>query len=371
MTPLKEVYYNPGFYQDLAEAVSIVYPKFRSQQFVEEALLQLPHRELKQRISLTSELCRKYLPDNYKKALGIFYDIREFITESFSYIFMPDFVARYGKGHFDLSMRALKDFTRYASSELALRAFLNADLERTLKYVYQWTEDDNHHVRRLASEGTRPRLPWAIRVPKLNSNPSLTTPVLQALRVDSEKYVQKSVANHLNDISKDHPDYMLDMVAAWDANHDATAWIIKHATRSLIKQGHPRAMAMLGAEQKPLVKLNDFQLQGYRFPDSRFQESGIQLGDYLKFSFKLLSQSKKPKRLIVDYKIHFVKMSGVSKPKVFKLKSLQLEPNESVILTKKHLFQDFTIRKHYAGEHAVEVVVNGLSMLKKSFQLRI
>jgi 3-methyladenine DNA glycosylase AlkC len=365
MTPLKDVYYNPGFYQDLAEVVSKVYPKFKTRQFVEEALTLLPQRELKRRITMTSELCRKYLPDNYKKALWIFYDIRESITESFSYIFMPDFVARYGKGHFDLSMQALKDFTPYASSELALRAFLNVDLDRTLKYVYHWAEDDNHHVRRLASEGTRPRLPWAIRVPPLNSKPSLTIPVLEALHADREKYVQKSVANHLNDISKDHPDLMLDTIAAWDASHGATAWIIKHATRSLVKQGHPRALAMLGAGQRPLVKLNGFQFQ-----DSRLRSNGIQLGDYLNFSFSLLSRSKKPQRLIVDYKIHFVKKSGELKPKVFKLKTLQLQPKESVILTKKHLFQDFTTRKHYVGRHVVEIMVNGMSMLKKSFQLR-
>lgn len=366
MTPLKDVYYNPGFYQGLAEGFTEAYPKFKAQQFVEDAVSQLPKRELKQRITLTSELCRKYLPDNYKKALQILYDIRESITESFSYIFIPDFVTRYGKGHFDLSMQALKDFTCYASSELALRDFLNADLDRTLNYVYQWTEDDNYHVRRLASEGTRPRLPWAIRVPPLNSCPSLTLPVLEALHLDREKYVQKSVANHLNDISKDHPDLMLDTIAAWDASHETTAWIIKHATRSLIKQGHPRALAMLGAGQKPQVKLD-----GIRFQDSRSPGKSIQLGDYLKFSFTLQSLSKKPQQLIVDYKIHYVKKSGELKPKVFKLKTLQLEPDESTTLTKKHLFQDFTTRKHYAGKHAVEIVVNGESMVKKSFQLQI
>jgi 3-methyladenine DNA glycosylase AlkC len=361
MTPLKEVYYNPGFYQHLADLVSEVYPKFQSQQFVEEAVGQLPQRELKQRISLTSELCRKYLPDNYKKALKIFYEISESLTENFSYIFMPDFVARYGKGHFDLSMQALYDFTQYSSSELALRDFLNADMERTLKYVYRWCEDDNYHVRRLASEGTRPRLPWAMRVPKLNRNPELTLPVLEALRMDDEKTVQKSVANHLNDLSKDQPDIMLDTVAAWDKSHASTQWIIKHALRSLVKQGHPRALALLGAQQKPVVVLNDFQLR----------KNSIQLGDDLIFSFTLSSQGEKTQRLVVDYKIHFVKKSGESKPKVFKLRQLQLQPAESVMVTKKQLFQDFTTRKHYAGEHAVEIVVNGASMAKRKFQLLV
>ncbi|KPJ96369.1 MAG: hypothetical protein AMJ53_00965 [Gammaproteobacteria bacterium SG8_11] len=360
MTPLKELYYSPDFYQNLAGRISQVYPRFKTQEFVAEAVFQLPALELKQRIALTSELCRKYLPDNYKKALWIFYDFRESLTENFSNIFMPDFVARYGVGHFDLSMQALKDFTQYSSSELALRAFLNTDLDRTLTYVYQWAEDDNYHVRRLASEGTRPRLPWAIRVPPLNHNPPLTLPVLEALREDEEKYVQKSVANHLNDISKDHPQVMLDTVANWDANHAVTAWIIKHAARSLVKQGHPRALALLGAEQTPIVQVDGFRLR----------QNNIHLGDHLDFSFKLMSCAKKNQRLIVDYKIHFLKKSGQMKPKVFKLKQLKLKPGENVTLAKKHLFQDFTTRKHYMGEHAVEIVVNGVSMVKENFQLR-
>ena len=120
-------------------------------------------------------------------------------------------------------------------------------------------------------------------------------------------------------------------------------------------------MAMLGAGEKPLLKLNSFRLQG----------NPLHMGDYLQFSFNLQSHAKKPQRLIVDYKIHYMKKSGELKPKVFKLKTLQLRPNESVLLTKKHLFQDFTTRKHYAGEHVVEIVVNGMSMMKNSFQLRV
>ncbi|WP_455211882.1 DNA alkylation repair protein [Kaarinaea lacus] len=361
MTPLKDIYYNRGFYQNLAERVAVVYPKFNTRQFVDEALVQLPTLELKQRIALTSQLCRKYLPDNYKKALKIFYALSESLTENFSYIFMPDFVARYGMGHFDMSMLALKDFTEYSSSELALRSFLKADLDRTMSYVYQWAEDDNYHVRRLACEGTRPRLPWAVRVPQLNQNPSITLPILRTLCTDREKYVQKSVANHLNDISRDHPEVMLDTVAAWDATHTATGWIVKHAARTLIKKGHPRALALFGAEQKPQVRLSKFRLL----------ESSVDLGEHLEFSVALLSQAEEEQRLIVDYKIHFVKKSGELKPKVFKLKTLQLQPNETVTLTKKHLFKDFTTRKHYAGEHAVEIVVNGEPMLKQNFQLHV
>jgi len=361
MTPLKDIYYNPDFFQRLAGQLITAYPKFNAQQFVEEAERQLPPLELKQRITLTSELCRKYLPDNYKKALRIFYDISQSLEENFAYIFIPDFVARYGMGHFDLSIQALRDFTPYSSSELALRHFLNADLDRTMRYVYQWAEDENYHVRRLASEGTRPRLPWAVRVPQIYHNPSLTLPILQALRTDKEKYVQKSVANHLNDISRDHPQVMLETVADWDASHAVTGWIIKHAARTLIKKGHPGALALFGAEQKPKLRCSE----------CRLLKTGLSLGDYLQFNIDLQSQANKTQQLIVDYKIHFMKKSGELKPKVFKLKSLQLQPGESVTLTKKHLFEDFTTRKHYAGEHAVEIIVNGVSMAKQGFRLRV
>ena len=361
MTPLKDIYYNPVFYQQLAGLIAGAYPKFNTQAFIDEAVEQLPAIELKQRISLTSQLCRKYLPDNYKKALRIFYDLSPALEENFSYIFIPDFVARYGAGHFELSMQALKDFTCYASSELALRRFLNSDLERSLHYVYQWAQDDNHHVRRLASEGTRPRLPWAARVPPLLHNPSLTLPVLEILYRDNEKYVQKSVANHLNDISKDHPEVMLKTLAHWDKNQPATAWIAKHAARTLIKQGHAGAMALFGVGQSPEVTLQELQLQ----------PKALRLGEHLQFNFSLTSQSSKAAALIVDYKIHYMKKNGETRPKVFKLKQLQLAPGEKVHISKKQLFQDFTTRKHYPGKHALEIVVNGVSVAKRGFELLV
>ena len=361
MQPLKDIYYSADFYRGLSSKLQAVYPAFNAQSFCEEAATQLPELELKERITLTSTLCRKYLPDNYKKALRIFYDLSKTIPENFAYIFMPDFVARYGAGHFDLSMQALKDFTHHSSSELALRTFLKKDLQRTLTTVYQWAADDDFHVRRLASEGTRPRLPWAPRIAQLQEDPDVTLPIINALKSDPEKYVQKSVANHLNDISKDHPEKMLAEIESWDHKDDTTAWIIKHATRSLVKQGHPQALALLGAAREPIVDLKTFLLD----------KEQLRLGESLPFRFTLESLATKPQNLIVDYKIHYVKKSGELKAKVFKLKQMRLNPGESVDLNKRHLFKDFTTRKHYSGEHAVEIVINGKPLGKANFHLQV
>lgn len=360
MAPLKDLYYNPKFFSQLAQKLQVVYPKFKRQEFYQEAIAELPSLELKQRIALTTKLCRKYLPDNYKKAVWIFYDLREYIEENFSYIFLPDFIATYGQGHFDMSMQALKDFTRFSSSEFGVRSYLNKDLQRTLKYMHQWAEDDDVHVRRLVTEGSRPRLPWAIRVESLIQDPTLTLPLVNKLKTDKERYVQKSVANHLNDISKDHPEHMLDEIQKWDKADQSIQWIVKHATRSLIKKGHPRALALMGATHKVKVGLSTFTLS----------DTQLHLGESLTFKLCLQSKDDLPQKLVVDYKIHYRKNSGSINPKVFKLKQILLQPGEAVNLSKKHQFKDFTTRKHYAGEHAVEIVVNGNSLATKRFQLQ-
>lgn len=361
MIPLKEQYYNSDFYLGLARNLNKVHPKVNVISFHQDAVKELPRLELKQRISLASELCRKYLPDNYKKSLKLLYSITDGMQENFSNIFLSDFVAQYGTGHFDLSMQALKDFTSYSSSEMAIRTYLQKDFPRTMRYVYQWADDDNFHVRRLASEGTRPRLPWAMRISELLENPSHAFPILESLKSDPEKYVHKSVANHLNDISKDHPEFMLQKVASWDLEDKTTHWVVKHASRSLIKKGHPEALAMFGAEQKPEVKLRKFSLG----------KKQLHLGETLPFTLSLVSDKSQTQRLVVDYKVHFVKHSGERKPKVFKIRELELEPGEVWDVTKKHLFKDFTTRKHYAGEHAIEIVVNGKSLALKKFKLDI
>jgi len=357
MELLKDQYYSPVFYKKLASQLKRVYPALDTKKFVRDATKDLDSLELKQRIVRASETCRRHFPDNFRKSLNILYALAENIEANFAYLFMPDFVARYGEQYRDLSLLALKDFTQYSSSELAIRTFLARDFDATLSTMMQWSRDENYHVRRLASEGSRPRLPWAPQVPQLLADPEHAKPILMTLRQDHEKYVQKSVANHLNDISKDHPDWVVSLADSWDCSNKHTAWIVKHGCRSLIKKGHKPALALFGVAPAKKITLKNIKLSA----------KSIKMGEVLFFSFVLQSAYKQPQKLVVDYKLHFVKKSGALSPKVFKLKECLLQGGESIALKKHYLFQDYTTRKHYKGRHMLEIMVNGESVATQHF----
>jgi len=354
---LKEMF-NPARYRQIARDVSAVYPAFDGKKFLKLALLDLDSLNLLQRLRRATESLGATLPPSYPKALDILRQAAP-SQSGFVSLFLPDFVGVYGKEHFDLSMDALKFFTSFGSSEFAVREFLRLDQPRALKIMETWSRDENEHVRRLASEGSRPRLPWSFRLTALVENPDPTAPILENLRDDPSPYVRKSVANHLNDITKNHPAWVLRRLQSWPLNQPHTAWIAKHALRTLIKQGDRRALSLFGAGAKARVKLGNFTLEPRQ----------VKLGETLAFSCLITSVSSKDQKLIVDYAIHYRKKSGSSSPKVFKLKELVLKPQASATITKRQVIRDFTTRKHHAGEHVLEIVINGELFGRKSFVL--
>ncbi len=186
------------------------------------------------------------LPGSFREKVEVLHRLAPKIEHGFVAIFLSDFVASYGLHDFDFSLDALRGFTKHGSAEFAVRPFLIADQKRALKTMRRWAEDECEHVRRLASEGSRPRLPWGMRLPSLVTDPSPTAPILEALKGDSALYVRKSVANHLNDITKDHPEWVMQRLEAWDLREERQSWIAKHACRTLIKRGHPRALQLFG-----------------------------------------------------------------------------------------------------------------------------
>ena len=268
-------------------------------------------------------------------------------------------MALYGLADFKRSMAALKDFTRYGSSEFAVRPFLKADQARTLREMVKWASDADEHVRRLASEGCRPRLPWSFQLEALRIDPSPVLPILNALRSDPSPYVRKSVANHLNDITKDHPDRVLELTGAWPKDDASCRWIIRHGLRSLIKQGHRGALAAIGADGLPALDLLKLQVS----PDT------VTRGEMITLSFTLLSKAPAPQRLAVDYAVYYVKRSGSVTPKVFKLKLLTLAAAAEVTLQRSQVIRDFSTRIHYAGRHEIEILINGVAMGRTAFEL--
>jgi 3-methyladenine DNA glycosylase AlkC len=256
------------------------------------------------------------------------------------------------------ALKALRFLTRFGSAEFAIRAFITSDPPGTFAELRKWSEDHDEHVRRLASEGSRPRLPWCGNLQSLIHDPSPTLPILSALRADPSLYVRKSVANHLNDITKDHPERVLDFVATWDRTEPRTAWIVRHALRTLIKRGHPRALALMGAGAAPKL-------------DAKFKISPARLviGDALVLTARLTSTHSRTQSLIVDYVIHYARTSGASVEKVFKWKRLSLGPCETVKLGKRQVIRDFSTRRHHAGRHLVELQINGRRLAEGAFFL--
>ena len=353
--------FNKKFYERLSRELTKVHPAFRAPQFLQEVTEGLEPLSLNERLRKTSVVLKNYLPPDYKTALSILFAVAPNMPGGYTSLVFPDYVGLYGKDHFDLSMKALRYFTSFGSSEFAIREFIKHDLKKTIGVMKQWAKDKDPHVRRLASEGSRPRLPWSFKLDDVIRHPELTEAILDELKEDPELYVRKSVANHLNDISKDNPTYMLQVVTAWDKTNPATAWIVKHASRSLIKKGHAGSLAVFDFEKNVKVEVENFKLR----------PSKLKLGEKLFFSFDLVSKKTNDQKLVVDYVIHYRKKSADLAPKVFKLKELTLKPKQRVSFSKSQVFKDFTTRTHTAGTHVVEIQVNGKILHRAEFYLQI
>lgn len=356
---LKDIF-DAARFRHIADEVAGIHPGFDKKQFLKLALQDLDELSLMQRLRRMTESLHATLPASYTKALAILRKLAPRINRSFVTVVLPDFVGLYGQDHFDASMEALAFFTTFGSAEFAIREFLRRDLSRTLTVMETWAHSDNEHHRRLASEGSRPRLPWSFRLDALVADPSPTWPILEALRNDPSLYVRKSVANHLNDVTKDHPAWVLDRLEGWPLADKHTAWIAKHALRTLIKKGDKRALAVIGAGEKPKVLVHDLSITPQQ----------IKLGDHVTLAFRLESTAKKPQRLVIDYRIHYVKKAGGTSGKVFKLKELTLAPGESVAVTRRQSIRDFTTRVHHAGRHEIDVLVNGENLAQGFFDLK-
>ena len=356
---LKEIF-NVERLQHIATEMTAVYPAFDAKGFLKHAKAGLAELSVMQRMARVSESLHAVLPLDYPKSLKLLYALAPRLNSSFVSLFLPHYVASYGLDDFKRSMAALKYFTTFGSAEFAIRYFLLHDFERTLSVMQSWSLDDNEHVRRLASEGSRPRLPWSFRLAQVQANPELCASILDNLKADSSLYVRKSVANHLNDITKDHPDWVLGLIEGWSLENPHTAWIARHALRSLIKQGNPRALTIMGAGAKAEVKLHGLSVT----------PAVINLGERIELSFSLESTTNAAQKLVVDYAIDYVKSAGHSANKVFKLKAFSLGAGEQQHIRREQHIRDMTTRKHYPGLHVVHVLVNGERLGSAEFELR-
>ena len=365
--PLKNQY-GPEIPSKIAGMISEVFPKFDSTAFIGDTLDGYEALGLTQRGWHITKTLRQYLPRDYAAAIEILMaslgpkleKTEGNGMETFTYLPHVFFVAEYGLDHFEASMLAQYELTRRFTAEFSIRTFLERYPEATLARLEIWAGDPNVHVRRLVSEGTRPRLPWAPRLRQFQVDPGPVLALLELLKDDPELYVRRSVANNLNDIGKDHPTLLAETTRRW--MKDATPerrWLVRHALRSAVKRGEPGALAVLGFDRDAKVSIHKVRIEPER----------VVIGESVAIAFEITDTDSHPQRVLAALRIHFVKASGKTSPKVFKLKVLELAPQETAQITKTIAFAEMTTRKHYPGRHKLEIVLNGSARPLRAFQL--
>jgi len=370
--PFKNLF-NPEMIALMGAHFARVSKTFDSEGFIAAATNRIDDLELKERSNQIRQALHTCLPDDFREACNILLatlhpdddvDISNLTMDDmgirgWATMPMADFVGDAGLGNFDYGMDVLKALTKRGTSELAVRAFILQDPVRAMQHMLKWAEDPNYHVRRLASEGCRPRLPWAVRLPGFIADPGPVLPVLDRLKDDPVEYVRRSVANNLNDIAKDHPDRVAALAADWMKDAGRTREkLIRHACRTLIKQGHKAALAALGYGDAA-VTLESLHI---RTPV-------VQYGTSLEFDFELTSRGTGAQSLIFDYIVHHRKANGETSPKVFKGKTFTLAAGQSMFIARKHPMRPITTRVYYAGTHALEIQINGSSIGRAEFEL--
>lgn len=337
---------------ELAGAICKVHPVFPTDKFIQGVFDdRWEELALKQRIRRIALNLGKTLPRDYLAALEILKKALPYLEEQgFEKMVFPDFVEVYGLDDWDSSLPALEFFTQHMSAEFAIRPFIARYPEKTINQMLAWTDHPHHGVRRLASEGCRPRLPWGMRLQDLVVEPSPIFPILEKLKDDPREEIRRSVANNLNDISKDHPDLIVEILGKWQNPNDPDrSRLIKHALRTLLKDGHPGALNLLGFSSTPEIIVENIDLE----------PSQITLGEDVVFSFEIQSTGINEQELMVDYLIHFMKANGTHSPKVFKLSQKTIQPGERIKITRKHGIKPITTRKYYPGVQTFQPQVNG------------
>jgi len=404
MEPLKNIFSRP-LIEPFAAEVRAVWPQFDADRFLLLVFdADWESRELKQRVRHISHALRAVLPPHYPDAVRIVektaeqYVVRHGEKLTFDYTFLPDFVEAYGADWSDESIAALETITQWSSAEFAVRPLLLRYPERMFAQMLAWSQHPSPMVRRLSSEGIRPRLPWGMGVPTLKRDPAPILPILENLRNDPAETVRRSVANNLNDIAKDWPALVLDIASRWLGHSPETDWVVRHACRGLLKKGNADALAHFGFQQG----LRGVEVSALTVPPQ------MPLGGRLHFSFWVKNTAARdnptpspsptgrggvaadaatrdissplpvgegpgvgslPAQIRLEYAIDYQTLSGKTSTKVFKIKELKLEAGASEYIVRHQGFQDFTTRKHYPGPHRLRIVLNGQAVAEAAFEV--
>jgi len=365
--PLKSGF-GPPVVHRLAAMLAAVHPGFDAEGFARDGLAGFEALELLPRARHLADALYRHLPQDFERAGAVL--LASFGPPAaapmnqgmapFLYLPYSVYIGRHGLGHFELSMQLQHALTQRFTAEFCIRPFLETHPAATLARLAEWTRDPSEHVRRLVSEGTRPRLPWAPRLRDFQRDPGPVIDLLERLKDDPSLYVRRSVANNLNDIGKDHPAALFSLARRWLTDAPAPRrWVVGHALRSAVKQGAPEALQLLGYGERARVALESASVQPAR----------VHIGDSVEIRFGLHNPGPAAQSLLVDLRVWYVKANGLPRPKVFKLKTLDLAAGQTAWLGKRLSLAELTTRRHHPGEHAVEALVNGQALPLGRFAL--
>lgn len=356
---LKEVY-NQAYIEQVATTVYAAYPDFNQQAFIDAVFdAQWAHKELKARCLHIALQLHYFINLDYAQSIVIIKKIAPNFS-GYEGMFIPAFVELYGLSTFTLSMDALAYITQFSSAEFAVRPFIQRYPEKMQIVLLDWVKSENEHLRRLACEGCRPRLPWAMALPAFKKDPAFILPILNALKDDESEYVRRSVANNLNDIGKDHPRIVLTMATNWLAEKQSKTRLrlVKHACRTLLKQAHPEALALFGFSPPCHIQVENF-----------IADSTVKLGEVFSFACVLKQQKGEPLgKVRIEFAIDFMKKKGCQSRKIFQLSESVIQ-NDTKTITKSFSFKSISTRQYYCGIHGIAILVNGVQRHQSEFVL--
>jgi 3-methyladenine DNA glycosylase AlkC/uncharacterized protein YjeT (DUF2065 family) len=362
---LKDLY-SPAFYHDLSTILNKVLSDFDQDQFIQAIFdEQWEQRELKDRIKHTALVLHQFMPEAYpqaaKKLVSIVKELQanQIRESSIEYMFLPAYIENFGLHHFSASVQVMEKITPFTSCEFAVRPFYLEHQEKMLAKTVQWSRHKNLHVRRLASEGCRPRLPWAMALPFLKKDPAPILPVLEQLKNDESEYVRRSVANNLNDICKDNPDVALQLASSWKGQSKEVDWVVKHGIRTLLKQGNAAALGLFGFAAPKNIEVDNFNIK----------TPSVKMGQDLVFAFELHNRAAKKAKVRLEYGMYYMKKNGSVTRKVFQISEKEYPANSVTTIEKRQSFKPITTRVYYPGTHEVSIIVNGVEKGKMAFEL--
>ena len=364
MSALKNLY-SPAFYNRLSDILTESLPGFDKTKFIDVINSDgFEDKELKARMRHTAIALHHFMPKDFGKAVDELQTIIEnsrkvhFGEDSLACMFLPDYIEVYGLDHYKDAIKALEYVTQFISCEFAVRPFLIKYPDEMMQQMLAWSLHDNYKVRRFASEGARPRLPWAMAIPHLNKDPSAVLPILENLKDDPSDFVRRSVANNINDIAKDHPEVVLAIAKKWKGFSKKTDAIVKHGSRTLLKQGHREILKLYG-------------LDATHINHSGFEVLTpiVKLGESVEFTFSIENKDTQPQTVRLEYGLYYMKAKGHHARKVFKISEKIYQPGEKATIIRKQSFKTITTRVFHVGEHKVSLIINGEEKEMASFEL--